>query len=219
MSIQKKNLSTDMAAKQFCGLALLVGSLALSGCGLFGAETPAEKPPLPVRSVLAGKDVDPKAEQLHAKARILWGTEDVCSDPEQAIAFLNSALEIEPDYPDALLRRGLAFAQLGHPEDAFEDLTKAIRIVPTAELYAWRAQILLGEGMLKGALQDADEALRLGPASPQRRDDATPRAHNVRGAVLLEEGRNDAACAEFKVAASAGVDFYLKKSIEAGICK
>lgn len=209
----------SLATRRLFGTAILAGSLALSGCGLFGAETPEEKAPPPVRSVLAGKDVDPKAEQLHAKARVLWGNEELCSDPEKAIAYLNSALEIDPNYPDALLRRGLAFAQLGHPEDAFEDLTKAIRIVPSAELYAWRAQILLGEGMLKGAMQDADEALRIGPTSSDRRDDATPRAHNVRGAVLLEDGKNDEACAEFKQAAAAGMDVYLQKAVSTGICK
>lgn len=207
-------------ARTACG-AVLAGFLILPGCSLFGSETPQQDvlAPPPTRSVLGGKNVDPKAEQLHAKARVLWGAEDQCADPEQAIAYLNSALEIEPDYPDALLRRGLAFAQLGHFEDGFEDLTRAIRNAPTAELYAWRAQVLLSMGILKGAMQDADEALKIGPPSAQARDNASPRAYNVRGAVLLEEGKNEAACAEFKKAASAGVDVYLKKAKDSGLCR
>lgn len=204
-------------AKQFF---LLAGAVCLlSGCGLF--ESRPEQPSAPpiTRSVLDARPVSAEAEQLHAKARVLWGSSERCSEPEKAIAFLNSALELEPDYPDALMRRALAFAQLGLSEDAFEDITRAIRLAPNAELYAWRARILLDEGNLKGAMQDADAAIRMGPISALKADTATPRAHGVRGAVLLEEGKQKDACAEFELAAKEGVDSYLRTAQSIGVCK
>lgn len=201
-------------------LFFLAGVVSLlSGCGLFESRPETPYTPPVTRSAFNAHPVSAEAEQLHAKARVLWGTTERCSDPEKAIAYLNSALELEPEYPDALMRRSLAFAQLGLPEEAFEDMTTAIRLAPNAELYAWRARILLDEGNLKGAMQDADEALRMGPVSALMADTATPRAHGVRGAVLLEEGKAKEACAEFRLAAKAGVSSYLQTAQSNGLCE
>lgn len=188
-----------------CALGLL------SGCSLWEADAPETPSAPPTRSVLSARVIKPEAEQLHAKARVLWGDTDVCSDPEKAIAYLNSALEIEPEYPDALLRRGLAFWQLGHPEDAFENLTQAVRLAPAPEVYAWRAQLLLDEGNLQGARQDAEHALRL--------NSGAARAHGVLGAVLLEEKKNPEACDAFARAARNGMPVFLERARDAGLCK
>lgn len=195
-------------APKLLPLALMLG---LSGCSLF--ETPAPKAPEapPTRSALSAKSIKPEAEQLHARARVLWGQTDNCADPEKAIAYLNSALELEPQYPDALFRRGLAFWQLGHPEEGFEDLTRAIQLAPSAELYAWRAQLLLTEGSLGGAQQDAERALQL--------DEETPRAHGVLGAIHLEKNAEAEACKEFSKAAKLGMERYLEKAKGSGLCK
>lgn len=206
--------------KNLARMIMQAGAVCLlSGCGLFESTPEAPYSPPITRSAYNARPVSAEAEQLHAKARVLWGTSERCSDPEKAIAYLNSALELEPGYPDALMRRALAFAQLGLSEEAFEDMTSAIRLAPNAELYAWRARILLDEGNLKGALQDADEALRMGPVSALMADTATPRAHGVRGAVLLEEGKQDAACDEFRLAAKTGVESYLQTAQAGGLCK
>lgn len=195
-------------AQKFLPLALL---LALGGCSLFEPEPQKLPEAPPTRSVLSTKAIKPQAEQLHARARVLWGKSDSCEDPEKAIAYLNSALEIEPEYPDALFRRGLAYWQLGHPEEAFNDLTHAIQLTPAAELYAWRAQLLLTEGNLAGAQQDAKRALQL--------NDETPRAHGVLGAIHLENNAEGEACKEFSKAAKLGVELYLDKAKKNGMCK
>lgn len=194
---------------QFASVALL--SLALTGCSLFETEPPTSVGAPVTRSGLSAQAIKPEAERLHAKARLLWGTSDTCEDPEKAIAYLNSALELEPQYPDALYRRGLAFWQLGHPEEGFEDITKSIQLAPAAEVYAWRSQLLLAEGNIGGARQDAERALQL--------NDETPRAHGVLGAILLEQGEEGDACKEFSRAAKLGMEGYLQKAKASGICR
>ena len=104
------------------GLALL-SILALPGCSLL---EPEKMPPKPANPTGVSGKHDPQAEQLFAKAHVLWKGE-TCTDPEKALEYLDEALKIEPDYPQALIRRGLALSQLGYADDAFDDLTKAIR--------------------------------------------------------------------------------------------
>ena len=112
------------------GLALL-SILALPGCSLL---EPEKMPPKPANPTGVSGKHDPQAEQLFAKAHVLWKGE-TCTDPEKALEYLDEALKIEPDYPQALIRRGLALSQLGYADDAFDDLTKAIRLEPSAEAY------------------------------------------------------------------------------------
>lgn len=102
------------------GLALL-SILALPGCSLL---EPEKMPPKPANPTGVSGKHDPQAEQLFAKAHVLWKGE-TCTDPEKALEYLDEALKIEPDYPQALIRRGLALSQLGYADDAFDDLTKA----------------------------------------------------------------------------------------------
>ena len=123
------------------GLALL-SILTLPGCSLL---EPEKLPPKPANPTGVSGKHDPQAEQLFAKAHILWKGE-TCTDPEKALEYLDEALKIEPDYPQALIRRGLALSQLGYADDAFDDLTKAIRIEPSAEAYLSRGICLFQQG-------------------------------------------------------------------------
>lgn len=143
---------------------------------------------------MSGKH-DPQAEQLFAKAHVLWKGE-TCTDPEKALEYLDEALKIEPDYPQALIRRGLALSQLGYADDAFDDLTKAIRLEPSAEAYLSRGICLLQQGNTAGARKDLEEALR--------RDDRSYRVWNILGAVSLKEGKEQEACEAFEKACSSG---------------
>ena len=148
------------------GLALL-SILALPGCSLL---EPEKMPPKPANPTGVSGKHDPQAEQLFAKAHVLWKGE-TCTDPEKALEYLDEALKIEPDYPQALIRRGLALSQLGYADDAFDDLTKAIRIEPSAEAYLSRGICLLQQGNTAGARKDLEEALR--------RDDRSYRVWNI----------------------------------------
>lgn len=171
----------------------LTALLALPGCSLFIPEKAPAKPENPTG--VSGK-YDPQAEQLFAKARILWKEGETCSEPEQAVDYLDEALNLEPDYAQALIRRGLALSQLGYAEDAFDDLTRAIRLEPSAEAYLSRGLCLFRQGNTAGARADLEEALR--------RDEGSYRAWTILGAVALKEEKDAEACAAFENACSAG---------------
>ena len=136
------------------GLALLF-ILALPGCSLL---EPEKMPPKPANPTGVSGKHDPQAEQLFAKAHVLWKGE-TCTDPEKALEYLDEALKIEPDYPQALIRRGLALSQLGYADDAFDDLTKAIRLEPSAEAYLSRGICLLQQGNTAGARKGSGRSL------------------------------------------------------------
>ena len=188
------------------GLALL-SILALPGCSLL---EPEKMPPKPANPTGVSGKHDPQAEQLFAKAHVLWKGE-TCTDPEKALEYLDEALKIEPDYPQALIRRGLALSQLGYADDAFDDLTKAIRLEPSAEAYLSRGICLLQQGNTAGARKDLEEALR--------RDDRSYRVWNILGAVSLKEGKEQEACEAFEKACSSGDCAGIEAARREKICK
>ena len=171
---------------------------------------PEKMPPKPANPTGVSGKHDPQAEQLFAKAHVLWKGE-TCTDPEKALEYLDEALKIEPDYPQALIRRGLALSQLGYADDAFDDLTKAIRIEPSAEAYLSRGICLLQQGNTAGARKDLEEALR--------RDDRSYRVWNILGAVSLKEGKEQEACEAFEKACSSGDCAGIEAARREKICK
>ena len=176
------------------GLALLF-ILALPGCSLLEPEKMPPKPANPTG--VSG-------------THVLWKGE-TCTDPEKALEYLDEALKIEPDYPQALIRRGLALSQLGYADDAFDDLTKAIRLEPSAEAYLSRGICLLQQGNTAGARKDLEEALR--------RDDRSYRVWNILGAVSLKEGKEQEACEAFEKACSSGDCAGIEAARREKICK
>ena len=180
----------------------------LSGCALIEPEKEAPKEINPTG--VTGK-VSPEAEQAYAKARVLWGAKELCSDPEKAMQYLDEALKIEPDYAQALLRKGLLLSEEGNNDEAFELITRAIRLEPSAEAYTFRGLCLLRQGNSSGATHDLNEAIRLAPQQY--------RAYNYRGTVFLHDGDLKAACLDFKQACSLGDCSFLEKATQENFCK
>lgn len=187
--LSKINHLPTRAVASFALLAFLL----LPGCSLF---IPEKTPPKPANPTGVSGKHQPQAEQLFAKARILWKEGETCADPEQAIAYLDEALELEPDYAQALIRRGLALSQVGYGDEAFDDLTRAVRLEPSAEAYLSRGLCLFRQGRTEGARKDLEEALR--------RDGDSYRAWNILGAVALKEEKDAEACAAFEKACASG---------------
>lgn len=186
----------------------LLAALALPGCSLLEQ---AKEPPKPANPTGASGKYDPQAEQLFGKARVLWKNGETCSNPEAALEYLDEALKLEPDYPQALIRRGLALSQLGYADDAFDDLTRAVRLDPSAEAYLSRGICLLQQGNTVGARRDLDESLRL--------DATSYRAWNILGAVALKEGNDQEACDAFAKACSNGDCTAIDAARREKICK
>lgn len=188
-------------------LVFLLGTF-LTGCSLFTADTasPVLQNPTGVSGVH-----NPEAEQLFAKAHVLWGRDELCSDPEKALDYLDRALELEPDYAEALMRRALAENQLGYFDDAFDDATRAIRLSPTPQNYAFRGYVLLMQRQSAGARADIDHALQ--------QDASLYRAWNFLAAVNLLDGDTEAACASFVKACSNGDCRGLEAARKEKVCK
>ncbi len=186
---------------------IIISCLLFGGCSIFDPKSAPPEIPDPTGATGRYKA---EAEFLFGKARVLWKQEGICSDPGQAVDYLDRALEIEPDYAEALLRRGMALSQLGYQDDAFDDLTRSIRLAPTAAAYAARGLVLFRSGNNGGARHDLDAALRL--------DKKLAAAWNLRGALFYEEGNMDAACGDFARACSAGDCTGLEAARRESVC-
>lgn len=176
--------------------------LFMSGCA------GKENPPTTGGTGLPGRYSE-EAELLFAKAHVLWKG-DTCAEPLEAVRLLDEVIRIEPGYGAAWARRGLAHSELGNREEAFDDLTQAVRLEPTAEHYAHRALISLRGGALAAARRDLDYSLK--------KDQKQHRARNLLGMLLLREGDAAGACASFADGCSNGDCEPLQTARKEGRC-
>ena len=176
--------------------------LVLAGCG--GKELEPYNP-----MGLSGKR-NAEAEAAYGRAHVLWDKKDVCSDPELAVQLLNKAIRLEPEYAEAYMRRGLARSDLRDWEGAFDDLSRAVRLNPTAEAYAFRGLVSMRGGNYLGARKDLDKSLSI----TKRQH----RAWNFRGALNRVEGSQDQACKDFAEGCDYGDCNGLEMSRELGEC-
>ncbi len=176
--------------------------LIVSACG--AKELPPNNP-----MGLSGR-MAPEAEAAFGRARVLWNQQDVCSDPALALELLDKAIRLEPAYAEAYLWRGLARSDLRDWEGAFDDLSRAIRMRPTAEAYAFRGLVSMRGGNYLGARKDLDKSLDL--------DKRQHRAWNFRGTLNRLEGRWQAACDDFAEGCDYGDCIGLETARELGEC-
>lgn len=166
----------------------------LSGCALWPFSESA--PSAVVSPPVSSRKYDAEAVQLFAQARAFWRPDDICTNPDQAVLLLDEALKKDPEYAEAFLWRGRALDLLGYRDEAFEDLTRAIRLSPSAMAYAFRSLCLFKQGNMQGARKDIDQALLMDPS--------WHRAWNIRGAIFYQEGDKDAACKDFEQGCETG---------------
>ena len=166
-------------------------------------------PPAPDAKGLLGKRSE-EAELLFAKAHVLWKG-DNCAAPQEAVQLLGEALAKEPDFAAAWAYRGLAYSELGKRDEAFEDLTKAVRLDPRAEYYADRGLVSLRAGVLSAARRDLDYSLK--------KDHKQHRAWNILGETALQEGNAAQACEYYAKGCSNGNCEPLQRARKNGPCK
>jgi tetratricopeptide (TPR) repeat protein len=115
---------------------------------------------------LAEDDLPPGRHMIHRmvlranRAQLLG----LLGHPKGALADLDTAIAMDPAYPDYYLDRGNLLFQMGQPDAALADYLAAITLSPPLpEGYYNRAQLLLATGDLEGAKADLDHVLELDP--------------------------------------------------------
>lgn len=191
-------------------MCLTAGCSLLDFCSDTTAQQPAEGTAIP-EDASPQPHVSPRARELFELARAVWDERDQCRDPSAAIGWLDAALQIQPDYGEALIWRGRALSESGYLEDAFDDFTLAIRIRPSALAYAERGLTGLRLGNVPGAERDLERALSL--------DEAEARAYVYRAALRFTQDEAPRACSDLAQACAHGLCFPREKAVSQGLCR
>jgi hypothetical protein len=102
------------------------------------------------------------AMDWRAKASSLWDGTGYTA-PQKALSYLNAALEIRPDWPEALNDRGLAYLDDFQLDKSMEDFTAAISLKGDfAEAFHNRGVVLWKSGKKFAAKKDFQAAAGLG---------------------------------------------------------
>ena len=112
---------------------------------------------------------------------------------EEALVFLNAAIAIDPDNPEAHGNLAVSLIALGQTDAAEAQLRRALEILPTyVDAHRNYGQLLQQRGELEASLDHVRAAVRYGPS------DAF--AHLNLANVLLRIGRRDEALRHFREA-------------------
>jgi tetratricopeptide (TPR) repeat protein len=110
-------------------------------------------------------------------------------DYDRAIADLDQAIRLDPQYAIAYFNRGTAYGAKGEFDHAIADYDEYLRIDPSYQRgYALRGEAYYGKGDYLRAIADYDEAIRLNPKYVA--------AYGGRGAAYVERGEYDRAIAD-----------------------
>ena len=105
---------------------------------------------------------------------------------KEAEEAFSGMLQIDPEYPPALMRLGLVYNALGRYDEAGRNIRRVIGRQPTNALaHEILAEALYGEKKYEEAVAAADRALKLTPDSPE--------AHYFAGLARASLGQRDAA--------------------------
>lgn len=192
----------------------------LSGCSwmpfslpFWGEDQPveAEVGPAPQASAVSKAGVSPEARKNLEAAKKYWTESGECLNPARALALLDKAVKADPLDPAPYLLRSRALSDLGYQDEAFDDVTKAIRMQPTAEAYATRGLICLKQNHPKGAQRDFEYAVRLDPEEPV--------IYVYRAAGAFLEGRNSDACDDLEKACELGSCLPWERAKNEKVCR
>ncbi len=151
------------------------------------------------------------AQGEYNRAAQLWRSDDTSSDPKASLELLGAVVAQAPDYAPARRMRGFTLLQLGEKEEAFEELTRAVRLDPSPAMYASRALVCLRSNTPVAATRDVEYALKLDP------DLAF--GYAVRGQISRKHGEVKDACSDFSKACSLGNCLALEDAKKDNLCK
>jgi tetratricopeptide (TPR) repeat protein len=118
---------------------------------------------------------------------------------DQAISEFSQAIEINPDYVDAIINRGSAFAEIGRFNDALMDFNHALQLEKNdADIYNKRGEVYFQNNMYDQAIKDFTTALILNPMYSN--------AYLNRGQAYSEKGMHKEAMTDFDQAVRTDFD-------------
>ncbi len=101
--------------------------------------------------------------------------------PDLAVDEFSKVLDIQPDFMEARLARGICLATVASNDKALEDLNVSLKVDPSIKAaYYWLGVIYLRKRELDLALENADKAIELNPGEPAN--------YLLRGGIYLEKG-------------------------------
>jgi len=126
-------------------------------------------------------------------------------DADNAVANLGKAIELNPDYVEAYMVRGLIYATLNETDKAIADFEKVIELEPDndpakemrAAIYAARGAAYALEENYDEAIADFERVIWLYPEDAEPKGVAA-RAYLLRGVESFEEGDNDGAFSDLE---------------------
>jgi tetratricopeptide (TPR) repeat protein len=100
------------------------------------------------------------AESFYLQGRVL----DELGVPGEAIEAYHQAIDIKPQYTDAIIHRSIDYFALGQNDQALNDINMALSLgAETSILYSIRAQILFDRNDYRAAIDNFDKALERNP--------------------------------------------------------
>ena len=88
-------------------------------------------------------------------------------DYQRAIDYYTKAIDLDPQIAGVYVNRAAAYESIGDPDQALQDLDKALAIESKPEAYHNRGNIRFIKGDYDRAIQDYNKALELVPATRQ----------------------------------------------------
>jgi Flp pilus assembly protein TadD len=132
-----------------------------------------------------------------ARDYLLEGTgQSMRGEYERAIVMLSKAIDLDPQYAEAYMNRGIAYLESGQVEKALQDFSESLRLEPNALCYYNRAQAWLAKQDLERAAADLNEAVRLAPEDAE--------TYNMRAIVLSEQESYERGLADIERAIELG---------------
>jgi tetratricopeptide (TPR) repeat protein len=115
-------------------------------------------------SALAAGDLNPSLQPVayFYRGRVYLHQRDC----DRALADFSAALRLKPDYPEALLGHADANVCANNLRSAIVDVNAAVKTMPTAPLYFYRARLRYLSQDFSGASNDLEQAIKLEPEHP-----------------------------------------------------
>ncbi len=161
----------------------LVIALALCGCSKQGASGPGESPAKHKPTPTVKKLVD------EGKKLLMDGKKS------QAVEVLTRAIGQDPKYKEAYTWRAVALSEIGRPQDALADYTKAIELDPN-DAYLYDQRSMLYRNALRDkqkAEADKEKAFALRERQRDTIRDNVDRARNGKGGKPNASGSGQSA--------------------------